>query len=46
LLDVPLTLTLTLTGWNVFFTKKKKTNGRKWIMVLSYFLQKQCFSAR
>jgi hypothetical protein len=29
----------------VFFTKKK-TNGRKWIMVLSYFLQKQCFSAR
>jgi hypothetical protein len=25
---------------------KKKTNGRKWIMVLSYFSQKQCFSAR
>jgi hypothetical protein len=25
----------------VFFT-----NGRKWIMVLSYFSQKQCFSAR
>jgi hypothetical protein len=44
-LDVLLTLTLTLTGWNVFFTKKKM-NGRKWIMVLSYFLQKQCFSAR
>jgi hypothetical protein len=28
----------------VFFTKKKM-NGRKWIMVLSYFSQKQCFSA-
>jgi hypothetical protein len=29
----------------VIFTKKK-TNGRKWIIVLSYFSQKQRFSAR
>jgi hypothetical protein len=28
------------------FLLRKKMNGRKWIMVLSYVSQKQCFSAR